>query len=595
MTKRRFSAAAALVMSVATTAMVLVASTGASLVPSSATFTLRAGTSTSEVGKQVNVPATPPSADVEIAIDTTGSMQGGINDATSEANAIVTGVQGAVANTDFAVVQFKDFCTSTSPTSGAGCTNPGDGVFAGDYPEYQVVQAMTPSAGAVSGALGTLSANGGGDAPEAYNLVFHNSVTDPSIGWRTGTRKFVIVIGDAQPHGDLATQGLGPCIDASADPHGLVTSTELAGMAAAERTLLMINETDPQNSTSLGCYQTLAAQAFSGGAAVDSGGSGLATDIITLINAAFATVNNVHLEVDAASPAPANASWITLPPALGPVAAPGTYTFGPIGIAVPGGTPAGTYSFDLVAKADGIDIGHETITVIVPQKMLTLTPATSTNPIGASHTVTAQVFDSLGPYVGDTVNFSVAGGPVAVPSSGSGTTDGSGNATFTFSNTPPNPGTNTITATDGSLSATASKTWNNSPPVCSGVTANITTLWPPNHKLWTITVSGATDSDIGDSATLVVDGITQDELVNGLGDGDTSPDGFLSSPLTNTAQVRAERSGLGDGRVYRLHFTATDTHGATCTGFVTVGVPHDQGAGSVPIDSAPPSYNSLLP
>jgi hypothetical protein len=32
-------------------------------------------------------------------------------------------------------------------------------------------------------------------------------------------------------------------------------------------------------------------------------------------------VNNVDLEVDAASPAPANASWITLPPALGPVAA----------------------------------------------------------------------------------------------------------------------------------------------------------------------------------------------------------------------------------------------------------------------------------
>jgi hypothetical protein len=130
-------------MSAATTAMVLVASTGASLVPSSATFTLRAATNTSEVGKQVNVPATPPSADVEIAIETTGSMQGGINDATSEANAIVAGVQGAVPNTDFAVVQFKDFCTPTSPTSGAGCSSPGDGVFAGNYPEYQVVQAMT--------------------------------------------------------------------------------------------------------------------------------------------------------------------------------------------------------------------------------------------------------------------------------------------------------------------------------------------------------------------------------------------------------------------------------------------------------------------
>jgi hypothetical protein len=40
-------------------------------------------------------------------------------------------------------------------------------------------------------------------------------------------------------------------------------------------------------------------------------------------------------------------------------------------------------------------------------------------------------------------------------------------------------------------------------------------------------------------------------------------------------QLRAERSGRGDGRVYRLAFTATDDHGAQCTGTALVGVPHD--------------------
>ncbi len=558
--------------------LALAATISASLTPSSATFTLRPGTGATETGKTVTVPAKPPSADVEIAIDTTGSMFDGIADAKSEANAIVTGVQGSVPDTDFAAVAFKD------ASDGAD--------------EYTLLQSMTSSASAISTALSPLSASGGGDAPEAHNLVFHNSYTpalDGPIGWRAGTRKFLIVISDAQPHGDLSTQGFTNCVNESADPHGFVTSTELAGMAAAQRTLLMIHETDPGDSTSLGCYQNLVAAAFSGGSAVDSGGSGLATDIVNAINAAFANVNDLHLEVDAAGPAPAVASWISLPPALGPVPAPGTYTFGPIGVNVPGGTPAGTYTFDLVAKADGIDVGHETITVIVPEKMLTLTPATDSDAIGTSHTVTAHVFDVLGPFVGDTVAFAVAGGPAAVPSSGSATTDGSGNATFTFSNSPPNPGTNTITATDGGLTASATKAWINSPPNCSAVAADITILWPPNHKLVTITASGATDPDVGDSATLVIDGITQDEPVNGLGDGDTSPDGFLSSPLSNKAQVRAERSGLSDGRVYRLHFTATDTHGATCSGFVTVGVPHDQGQHSVPIDSAPPSFNSLLP
>jgi hypothetical protein len=310
----------------------------------------------------------------------------------------------------------------------------------------------------------------------------------------------------------------------------LNTATDLAGMATAGRTLVMIREVDGADSTSLACYSGLAAAAFSGGAAVDSGGSGLAAQIVTLINAAFANVNNVHVEVVSAGPAPATPAWISLPAPLAcPCPAPGTYTFGSLGINVPPGTPAGTYSFDIRAVADGVDIGHQALTVVVPQKMLTLTPTTDTDPIGGSHTVTAHVFDTLGPFVGD------------------------------------------------------------------AVLADITTLWPPNHKLWTITLSGATDSDIGDSAALVVDGITQDELVNGLGDGDTSPDGFLSSPLSDKAQVRTERSGLEDGRVYRLHFTATDTHGATCSGFVTVGVPHDQGKGSTPIDSAPPSFNSLLP
>lgn len=561
------------------TALAVAASTGAGLSPSSATFTLRAGDPTLGVAtetKTVDVPAKPPKADIELAIDTTGSMQPSIDAAKAEAANIVSGVQGSVPDSEFAVIQFKD---------------------AGDSPEYQVVQSMTASSADVQTALNSLSAGGGGDAPEAYNLVFHNSFTpavDGPIGWRTGTRKFVIVIGDAQPHGDLASQGFAGCINESADPHGLSTTTELAGMKANGRTLMMIRQVSPFTSTTLQCYQSLAAAAFPIGSAVDEGGS-LSSQIVALINAAFANVNDLHLEVVSANPAPASASWITLPPALGPVPAPSTQTFGPLTITVPGGTPAGTYNFDIRAVADGVDIGHQALTIVVPEKQLTLTPTTSLNPIGGSHTVTASVFDVLGPYVGDTVSFAVMGGPVAVPASGTATTDASGNAPFTFSNTPPNPGTNTITATDGSLVATATKEWFNTPPSCSAVVLDTTQLWPPNHKWVWITASGATDPDIGDSATLVIDGIVQDEPVNGLGDGDTSPDGMLTTPPSAKAAVRSERSGTGDGRVYVLHFTATDTHGASCTGTATVGVPHDQGKGSTPIDSGPPYFNSLVP
>jgi len=37
--------------------------------------------------------------------------------------------------------------------------------------------------------------------------------------------------------------------------------------------------------------------------------------------------------------------------------------------------------------------------------------------------------------------------------------------------------------------------------------------------------------------------------------------------------MRAERSGSGNGRVYRLHFTATNDSGESCTGSVDVWVP----------------------
>ena len=89
----------------------------------------------------------------------------------------------------------------------------------------------------------------------------------------------------------------------------------------------------------------------------------------------------------------------------------------------------------------------------------------------------------------------------------------------------------------------------------------------------------------------MITGITQDEPVNGLGDGDTAPDGYGIGTIQ--AQVRAERSGTGNGRVYAISFTADDGNGGSCSGKVRVSVPHDQGKGSVPVDDGQ-NYNSTL-
>jgi len=108
-------------------------------------------------------------------------------------------------------------------------------------------------------------------------------------------------------------------------------------------------------------------------------------------------------------------------------------------------------------------------------------------------------------------------------------------------------------------------------PDCDSAYAIPGDLWPPNHSLKQIAISGVTDPD-GDSVSLVAQCIVQDEPLNGSGDGSNEPD--ATGLGSNSPSVRAERSGNGDGRVYHLVFKASDTSGASCVGQVSVEVPH---------------------
>ena len=124
----------------------------------------------------------------------------------------------------------------------------------------------------------------------------------------------------------------------------------------------------------------------------------------------------------------------------------------------------------------------------------------------------------------------------------------------------------------------------NLPPDCSGAFASVDELWPPNHTFHSVSVEGVTDPD-GDPISITITGIRQDEVLNGVGDGNTCPD--ATGVGSSTAEVRAERSGLLDGRVYHIFFLAQDGQGGACEGSVTVCVPHDQKPGHVCVDQGP--------
>lgn len=121
----------------------------------------------------------------------------------------------------------------------------------------------------------------------------------------------------------------------------------------------------------------------------------------------------------------------------------------------------------------------------------------------------------------------------------------------------------------------------NEPPDCSIVTPSVDSVWPPSHHFVGIEVLGVTDPD-ADPLSITIGSIFQDEPVDSAGAGAFVPDGQLVG--TSTAEIRAERNGGGNGRVYHIAFTAEDGKGGSCSGEVRVGVPMSQGENVAPVD-----------
>lgn len=105
----------------------------------------------------------------------------------------------------------------------------------------------------------------------------------------------------------------------------------------------------------------------------------------------------------------------------------------------------------------------------------------------------------------------------------------------------------------------------------------------------TVEILGVSDPD-DDEVVLTVSGVTQDEPVNRLGDGDTSPDAVIHGSLV---LIRAERAADGNGRVYELSFSADDGSGGVLSGTVSVSVLHDRQS-SVCVDDGQ-LFDSLQP
>lgn len=235
--------------------------------------------------------------------------------------------------------------------------------------------------------------------------------------------------------------------------------------------------------------------------------------------------------------------------------------------------PSGSHNITLTVTSSGGGSDDDDVVINIVDTMSPVITLNGSNPMTVEcHTS----FSDPGATAGDT-----CAGSVAVTSSGVVDVNTPGTYTITYS------------ATDGTNSAMATRTVNVVDTTAPVITTNGQTiaLWPPNHKYVTVRVSDfvISASDLCDPSvslsSVKIKMATSDEANNSGGDGNTDNDIVISADC-KSVQLRSERAGNGNGRVYTITFKATDASGHVGTATAKITVPHSQN-GAPAIDDGP--------
>jgi len=167
------------------------------------------------------------------------------------------------------------------------------------------------------------------------------------------------------------------------------------------------------------------------------------------------------------------------------------------------------------------------------------------------------------------------------------------------------PGSHTVAVTTtgacGDATQSATLTVGGTPVITLSSTS--ATMWPPNHQYQTFNVtsfvssaSSSCDATV-DITDVVIQKVSSDELEENPdgADGNTVND-IVIAPDCKSVQLRRERDGDLNGRVYTITFKVSDSFGNSTTVTVTVSVPISNSSPAV--DSGPAAgytVNSACP
>ncbi len=117
------------------------------------------------------------------------------------------------------------------------------------------------------------------------------------------------------------------------------------------------------------------------------------------------------------------------------------------------------------------------------------------------------------------------------------------------------------------------------PPVINGISESLFD-WPPNHKYKTFNIEDFVIS-VSDNCSelglddLIITQVSSDEPDNDRGDGSTVDDTMIATD-GKSVDIRIEREGMGNGRVYTIDIQATDERSNSATESFQVHIPHDK-------------------
>jgi hypothetical protein len=249
---------------------------------------------------------------------------------------------------------------------------------------------------------------------------------------------------------------------------------------------------------------------------------------------------------------------------------------------VPAGNlfPVGVTVITYKAKADLSVTATQTVTIIDNTPPVVAAPGPVTLYTGAGATSCGVTVANLDATLGTGAATDNCPGVSAVTRSGvpAGNNFPVGTTTLTYSATDAHGNTSSATQVVTVI--------DNTVPIIT-TNGQVPQMWPPNHKYKTFQltdfVTGATDNCGGVSiSNVVIEKVTSDEIENGNGDGNTTNDIVIASNC-KSVQLRSEREGNGDGRLYTITFKVTDSHGNVGRATATVVVRHNPG--ETPVDS----------